>query len=519
MWVLLSLVIFLGGFVRVWGINQVPPELFGDEVDVGYQAYSLLKTGADIYGQVLPTYIHSLAEWRAPVLMYATVPTISIFGLNEWGVRLPEVIWGTLGVAILGLLVLHTTGSRVIAVMSAVFLAIMPWHIHYSRAAFESVIMLNFIMLGTLLLLKKRFALCALLFVLAMYTYSTAVVFAPLWIVVVLWLRKIKPSFTGSVVFIGLLIPLGLSIVTGPGRGRYATLSYNNDQERLKQVLLLRQIDPSGWGRVVVNKYESFGHLFADNYLRSFSTDFLFIRGDPIYRHSIQVVGQLLPFTFPLVLIGLGGMVKHRMWGWLLWLVIAPLPASLTVDGGYHATRLFLMVPPLAAAGGAGAWWLWRRWRAGMVVLGGLIIFQFLWSGYYYAVFYRQLSWRWWSVGYKSALTRIVELSPNYQKVILNNTYEPTLIRFLFWTKYDPELLHRQFAVDQPQANILPGFDGFKLGDKYYFGAWSNRPIDYQVGSLYLLSQRDDEVGDGQIIYTSSNSSGQPILFLVTKHD
>src|SRR3990172_13232877 len=101
-----SIILALSLLLRVGLLDKVPAELFGDEIDVGYQAYSLLKTGKDLYGQVLPTYIHSLSEWRAPLLMYATVPTIALFGPNEWGVRLPEAIFGSIAPLILFLLVI-----------------------------------------------------------------------------------------------------------------------------------------------------------------------------------------------------------------------------------------------------------------------------------------------------------------------------------------------------------------------------------------------------------------------------
>ena len=97
----LGLILALGLVLRLIMMATIPGELFGDEVDVGYQAYSLFKTGKDLYGQTLPLYIHSLSEWRAPLLMYATVPTIAVFGLNEYGVRLPEVILGALAPLIL----------------------------------------------------------------------------------------------------------------------------------------------------------------------------------------------------------------------------------------------------------------------------------------------------------------------------------------------------------------------------------------------------------------------------------
>ena len=105
MGLLLSLIVVLSGFLRIPFLNTVPPELFGDELDVGYQAFSLLHTGKDLYNQTLPVMVHSLSEWRLPLIVYQTIPTIKLFGLNEWGVRLPEAIFGILAIPLIFLLV------------------------------------------------------------------------------------------------------------------------------------------------------------------------------------------------------------------------------------------------------------------------------------------------------------------------------------------------------------------------------------------------------------------------------
>jgi hypothetical protein len=60
----LLLITLLGLLLRLYNLEKVPPSLFGDEVDVGYQAYSILKTGRDYMGQSWPISFHSLAEWR-----------------------------------------------------------------------------------------------------------------------------------------------------------------------------------------------------------------------------------------------------------------------------------------------------------------------------------------------------------------------------------------------------------------------------------------------------------------------
>jgi len=172
-------ILALASILRIWGLDKVPPELFGDELDVGYHAYSLLHTGRDYYGQLLPTYIHSFSEWRAPLLMYVTVPFIAIFGLNEYGVRLPEAFLGILSVLLLYLLVDKTLKDKRVALFSALLLAISPWHLQYSRAAFEISLLLTLLLSGTLSFLNglknwKWLIVSAVLFGLTFYTYSTA---------------------------------------------------------------------------------------------------------------------------------------------------------------------------------------------------------------------------------------------------------------------------------------------------------------------------------------------------------
>ena len=95
----LTVLLVLSLFTRLIKINNL--SLFGDEIDVGYQAFSLLQTGHDYKGNFLPTYIQSLSESRAPLLIYLTIPTVKIFGLNPLGVRLPSVIFGVLSIYLL----------------------------------------------------------------------------------------------------------------------------------------------------------------------------------------------------------------------------------------------------------------------------------------------------------------------------------------------------------------------------------------------------------------------------------
>src|SRR3989344_5692592 len=83
----LFVILLIASILRLWKLDEVPVSLFGDELEVGYQAYSILKTGKDYYGNPWPIHFHSLAEWRTPLYLYSAVPTVALFGISPLGVR------------------------------------------------------------------------------------------------------------------------------------------------------------------------------------------------------------------------------------------------------------------------------------------------------------------------------------------------------------------------------------------------------------------------------------------------
>ncbi len=521
--------------VRGVGISISPPEMFGDEVDVGYQSLSLLKTGRDLYGQLLPTYIHSLAEWRTPLLMYYTVPFIAIFGNTDWGVRGPEVVLGGLAPIILLLLVYQLSRSRLLALISGLMLAVMPWHILYSRAAFEAVLLLNFVMLGTLLFLKKRIALSLLFFFLTPYIYSTASVFVPLWLGVLCVYCKPKLQLSHGLAFI-ILTPFIISIFNGHAAERFGKVGLFASSEITDAISEYRARAHTPWERFFSNRPVFITNRIFTNYLSAFSPEFLFIRGDGTARHSLQYIGQLFPVWAPLLVLGLIYLIRTRRYIWLVWLVAAPIPAALTYDGTYHSTRLFMLIPPLAVSTAAGLIYFvslfprgLKKWIYMSVWL--VISVQFIMAANYYFFHYPIVTWRWWHIGFRETMHEVARLAPDYSKVFINNTYEPALIRFLFYTNYAPELFHKNFTIDKP-SNVTPGYYGFYLAPKYYFGGFSppaNKSlIDViEPGNLYVVSQRDDVPGDWdwqknppggiKVLFTARNPSGMPIFYIVTK--
>ena len=92
----LFLILILGFFLRVVNLDKVPNGFFCDEASIGYNAYSLLKSGRDEFGKSWPLFFRAFGEYKNPIQIYSTIPFVALFGLNEGSVRLVSAIYGTL---------------------------------------------------------------------------------------------------------------------------------------------------------------------------------------------------------------------------------------------------------------------------------------------------------------------------------------------------------------------------------------------------------------------------------------
>ena len=52
--ILVSLIVLIAGFFRLYQLGDVPPSPDWDETALGYNAYSISKTGKDEYGIFMP---------------------------------------------------------------------------------------------------------------------------------------------------------------------------------------------------------------------------------------------------------------------------------------------------------------------------------------------------------------------------------------------------------------------------------------------------------------------------------
>jgi len=288
--------------------------------------------------------------------------------------------------------------------------------------------------------------------------------------------------------------------------------------------------------RVFHNKIESWGGELLDNYLTSFSPQFLFLTGDPNPRHNLPNFGELYWAMLPFLAMGAINLLKSQdkelKKVTFLWLLLAPIPSALTLDGGNHATRLFLMIPPLVILIAYGLNSLLHSRKLLMAVVGVFLVLTVFWLHEYF-VHYPKEQAQYWHSGYKEAFLWLKDKQALYPKIILNNEHDPILLGYLFWTEKEPEWLRKNYTNDSVEKEILPGFNGFRVGNLLLGGiagqnkgAWLQENLDEQT--VYLAFQKDEVPGDWNwqksppkgirvLKMVEDTFSGEPYIYLLTK--
>jgi 4-amino-4-deoxy-L-arabinose transferase-like glycosyltransferase len=134
-WILLILLASV--LLRFWKVDSFPPSLNWDEISHGYNAYSILKTGKDEWGNILPTIFRAYGDYKLPVYIYLTVISEAFLGLTPLAVRLTSILAG-ISTVVFTYLLAKNIFSKKVALLSAFLVAIEPWSFFLSRGAFEA---------------------------------------------------------------------------------------------------------------------------------------------------------------------------------------------------------------------------------------------------------------------------------------------------------------------------------------------------------------------------------------------
>ena len=501
-------IIILAAILRFWRLDSNPPSLYWDEVSLGYNAYSILKTGRDEHGEFLPlARFIAFGDYKPPGYIYATVPSIAIFGLNEFAVRFPSALAGTLTVLLTYFLVKELFGSKssvishqssVIAAIAALLLAISPWHLQFSRGAFEANLATFFSVAGVYFFLKgtkygKYLVVSALFFVLSVYTFNTHRVFVPLLLLgmVLLSFKKLtaqrKFAIPASILGFILVIPLIPFLLSREGQLRFQEVTIFRNLDPI--VTANERIEREGntlWARAVHNRRVQFALEFAKHYTDHFRADFLFFSGDVNPRLGTRDHGVLFPIEIPLLLLGTFFLVKMKTpASYLLffWIFVAIMPAA-TARETPHALRTMNLLPVpqiLTAVGVVSLFQIIKRkklYTTLLVTCYLLLVTSYLHT---YHVHYPKKWAASWQFGYKQAVEIVSSLQDDYDRVFFTRKYGRPYIFLLFHQKYPP----LRYWESKDSERDWYGFQTVKGFDKYRFG---DIPLnEFAEGEKWLL--------------------------------
>lgn len=344
MFILLA-ILALGIFLRLWKLNDIPAEMWGD-VTEGYKFASRVLNG-DFY-------------WRfifggdGPLFSYLVVFLSLPLGLSFLTMKMATTVVGTLLILATYLLG-KTVMNEKVGLAAAFFIAISKWAVIYSRMAKPHITVALFAALSLVILYqaihKKVYwwwMLLGLSLGLGMYTQS-AFWGVPIAIaaLVVLYARRLtRQTLWGVFIFLVMSIPLAGSFFNNPN-------AYTNRF--------------SFFGEKLIPKNQSFswviGHL-TDNMVKNFLA--FHVKGDVVFRNNPPRAPHLDILTGFIFLIGIVTIPRVlRSWFWIPFFAFQ-IPSVLDLNffgETANAGRTIALLPIVFLATGNGAWTMYRFLR------------------------------------------------------------------------------------------------------------------------------------------------------------
>lgn len=532
----LIFIILIATVLRLWQLGNVPPSPDWDEVALGYNAYSLLQTGKDEYGQDFPIILRSFDDYKPALYAYLAIPSVALFGLNVVATRLPSVLFGILTVIATYFLLKELFNRGSIALFASFLLAISPWHIQFSRIAFESNVGLALNVAAILFFLKALkkpwfLTLSALFAGLSLHVYQSEKVFLPLlFLLLAVIFRKellgVPKKYLGIAVLVGLtlIIPLGFYVATQEqALLRARGVSFFADTTpflgRTADRLFVDNQTGDAIGKIFDNRRITYIVAAIGGYASHFDFNWLFISGDQP-RHHAPNMGLLYLIEFPFMLIGIyhlifGNFSKATKLVIFAWFFIAPVPASIT-SGVPHSIRTLNFLPVFQILIALGIIFAVQKispfkFRK-ILICGCLLLFVFNIAYYLNQYFVQQNYYfsEYWQYGYKEAVEEVKRIEGKYTKIIVSNKphLDQSYMFFLFHLAYPP-------AQYQEEAKNASG--GFR--ENHAFGKYEFRPIEWErelKGSEILFVGRpEDFPSDAHTVKTIHFLNGKEAIRII----
>ncbi|OGY11714.1 MAG: hypothetical protein A3H88_03520 [Candidatus Blackburnbacteria bacterium RIFCSPLOWO2_02_FULL_44_9] len=506
---LICLVFLTAALLRFYSLSLTPPSLNWDEVSLGFNAYSILKTGKDEWGFFLPNIFRAYGDYKLPGYIYTTSLSEILLGITPFAVRFPSALGGILTVLFTYLLVQKLFNKNT-ATIAALLVAVEPWTIFLSRIALEANLGLTFFISGLYFFFKSRekqplFPLSIFFFGLSVWTYNSYRIFTPLMLLTLLVIygkeifAPLKKQSTklsllaGIITAVVFFTPMFWQLLHPTGQARYEKVAIL-DSGAIGTIEHLRNNSnfPSQVTKLFYNRPAYFSFNFIKNWATHFSPNFLFIEGGSQYQFSMPKHGLVYVINSIFILIGLIYLVKQKSKNSLFlfsWLILGPIASSITREAPHVLRAITLLpLPMILAAVGLEAIksTLKRKNKSlkSIAIISYLFLLSVLTGVYFYKYFteYKNdYSWS-WQYGYKETVDYIKQNYNNYDQIIVTKKYGEPHEFLLFHWPWDPEKYRSDSNLVRFKQSDWYWVDRF---DKFYFvNDWD---IPHETNKIWKL--------------------------------
>ncbi len=492
----LFLILLLAFILRFYKLAEVPHGMAWDEAAIAYNGFAIFTTRRDEWLQRLPISFRSFGDYKAPLAIYESGFFTYFFGMNLWAVRLPFAIHGVLAVLAIYLLFKELfykdKNQEKWAFLAAFLLSISPWHLHYSRLAFESGLALN-LMLWSLYFffrfvrLEKlpNLLIASLCGVLAVYAYHSSKVTIPLLFIFLffknlnLFKKRMSALIIAGVFTLVLLYPFLKDSFFGAGLTRASSMIFAQGYTALELIKKL-----------------------IGNTLSYFSLDFL-ISGKNLgnYRHGDGKFGVLEPISLILMIFYLFFKKnKSQLAPTALMMIFCGLLPAIMADGQSSSNRSLLALPGfifLTILAIRSIYTVLESHRK--IFFSTLIILYLAYTGLYQINYYRHYPEKNaddFLDGYLETMTYLRQLDrSNVKQIVFTNDYQQAYIYALFAFEVSPIAY---------QGGIL---NLFFFTDKIDAG-------DLEKSNTIVVASKFDQMGERQADHIIKGSDGQGRFFI-----
>lgn len=502
--ILLVLICLFFLITRLYKISEIPASVYWDEASIGYNAYSIAQTGKDEWGKVLPLHFKAFGETKLPIYIYIVSLSIKIFGLNEFAIRLPVVIFSLITVIVIFLLARKITNNSYVGLLSSFLATISPWLFIFSRTGYEAIIGLCFFLLGVFLYLcYKRgsyfLIISSIFFIFSAYSYNAFRILYILILPVLIFytIYFYRNHFTkvlpGIVIALSLTFFSLLPIITSfdkLGSSRLEAVGIFNGNKKTTEIV----------------------KQFIVNYSKHLDPKFLFFKGDINLRSQQKDFGQLYLLNAPFFIIGIVTLLRKKSFSAglpIYILLISIIPAAITKESP-HALRSLAALPFIEIISSVGISTVYKKINPKFKDLFNwtlIIVFLVLFLNYFstFIITYNRQTYNDWQYGYKKIFQDYSTKFSDYDHVIISDRYNQPYIFALFYLKYNPDRFRAEVKYNKSirkETSLVSSFSNFIFTDIDYYKLPKGKNLIFTTPT-----DKMDEIKPKEVILNPDNST------------